>query len=58
MKATQVVCDRCQEGPVDESYAAQNGWVSFRIEPMTGAAYGYRRDLCGKCAGAVLEFIG
>lgn len=57
MRQTAITCDRCgREG--DEKYAAQSGWVAFRIEPMTGPAYPYRRDLCADCAGVVLEFIG
>lgn len=58
MRTGQVVCDRCQGESVDENYAAQNGWVSFRIEPLAGGTYPYQRDLCGDCAGVVLEFIG
>lgn len=57
MRTGQVTCDRCQE-TVDENYAQQNGWLAFRIEPIGGVAYAYRRDLCGKCAGEALEFIG
>ena len=58
MRTGTVTCDHCKTGPVADDYAAQNGWVAFRIEPLAGPTYQYRRDLCGDCAGVVLEFIG
>ena len=57
MRTGQIACDRCKEH-ADENYAAQNGWMVITAELIAGAAYPFRRDLCAKCAGEVLEFVG